>query len=98
MKENAHPFEFSHIIGAHNGSLNSQYNLFEQDKYDVDSQAAFSELNQNGVTSLWGKLNGAADLTWIDKRDNTVHFLRNKERPLWFATANKGRTLIWAPR
>lgn len=96
VKENAHPFEFSHIIGAHNGSLNSQYSLFEQDKYDVDSQAAFSELNKNGVTSLWGKLNGAAALTWIDKRDNTVHFLRNKERPLWFATANKGRTLIWA--
>ncbi|WP_236489813.1 hypothetical protein, partial [Escherichia coli] len=62
----------------------------------MDSQAAFSELNQNGVASLWGKLNGAAALTWIDKTDNTVNFLRNKERPLWFTTANKGRTLVWA--
>lgn len=96
IQENAHPFEFPNIIGAHNGSLLSQSALFEQEKYAVDSQAAFSELNQNGVASLWGKLNGAAALTWIDKTDNTVNFLRNKERPLWFTTANKGRTLVWA--
>lgn len=96
VQENAHPFEFSKVIGAHNGSLFSQYNLFEQDKYAVDSQAAFSELNQNGVASLWGKLNGAAALAWIDKEDKTINFLRNKERPLWYTTANKGRTLIWA--
>lgn len=96
IQENAHPFEFSNIIGAHNGSLISQYSLFEQEKYAVDSQALYSELNQNGVSSLWGKLNGAAALTWIDKRTNTVNFLRNKERPLWFTTTNKGKTLIWA--
>ena len=95
-QENAHPFEFENVVGAHNGSLFSTYNLFEHSKYAVDSQAAYSELNQNGVASLWGKLNGAAALTWIDKTDNTLHFLRNDERPLFFSTANKGKTLLWA--
>ena len=96
IKENAHPFEFEHIVGAHNGSLNSTTGLHEQTKYAVDSQAAFSELNENGVATLWGKLNGAAALSWIDKRDNTINFLRNDERPLWIATINKGKTLVWA--
>lgn len=96
VQENAHPFEFDNIVGAHNGSLFSVYNLHEHSKYPVDSQAAFSELNVNGVESLWGKLNGAAALTWIDKTDNTLHFLRNDERPLFFSTANKGKTLLWA--
>lgn len=96
VKENAHPFEFSKVVGAHNGSLTSVYNLHEHSKYPVDSQAAYSEMNENGVASLWGKLNGAAALTWINKEDQTLHFLRNDERPLWFTTLNKGRTLIWA--
>lgn len=95
-QENAHPFEFNNIVGAHNGSLLTTSTLHEHSKYSVDSQAAFSELNENGVDSLWGKLNGAAALTWIDKTDNTLHFLRNDERPLYFTTANKGKTLLWA--
>lgn len=96
IQQNAHPFEFDNLIGAHNGSLISTYTLHDQAKYQVDSQCAFSEMNENGVESLWGKLNGAAALTWIDKRDQTINFLRNDDRPLWFTTLNKGKTLIWA--
>lgn len=96
IKENAHPFEFDNIIGVHNGSLSSHYDFHEGSKFTVDSQALYSELNHSDVATMWGKTNGAAALVWLDKRDNTVNFLRNKERPLWFTTLNKGATLIWA--
>lgn len=96
IPENSHPFEFEHLIGAHNGSLVSQYQLHNQAQYAVDSQALYSEFNENGAAEGWGKVNGAAALTWIDKRDNSVNFLRNKDRPLFFTFLNKGETIIWA--
>jgi hypothetical protein len=94
--ENAHPFEFENVIGAHNGTLYSYYNMHNAKDYSVDSQALYSELNENGVESMWGKVNGAAALTWIDKKTNTINLLRNKERPLYYVYANKGKTLLWA--
>jgi len=94
--QNAHPFEFEHIMGVHNGTLTSYYNMHNSKDYQVDSQALYSELNENGVISMWGKLNGAAALAWIDKRNNTLNFLRNKERKLYYAFANKGKTVVWA--
>lgn len=96
IKENAHPFEFDKIIGVHNGSLYSTYKLHDHTKYDVDSQALYAELNQNGVDEMYAKLDGAAALVWIDKETNQVNFLRNKERPLFYSYANEGRTLLWA--
>lgn len=95
-KENAHPFEFDNIIGVHNGSLYSTYNLHEHSKYAVDSEALYSELNHNGVDSMYGKLDGTAALVWLDKQTNQINFLRNKERPLFYCYANAGRTLLWA--
>jgi hypothetical protein len=93
--ENAHPFEFDNIIGAHNGSLyKGTWEKFG--KYNVDSQALYSEMDNKGVEALWKQLQGAAALTWIDKRDKTLHFLRNSQRPLFYATMNGGKTLIWA--
>lgn len=94
--ENAHPFEFSKLVGAHNGSLTYYTNMFEHEKYSVDSQALYSDINENGVDTTWGKMNGAAALTWIDTENLHINFLRNKERPLFYCYGNKGRTLIWA--
>lgn len=95
--QNAHPFEFEHIIGAHNGSLQGGWKSFHNGaQAAVDSEALYSEMNENGVDTLWGKLQGAAALTWIDKRDKTLNFLRNSQRPLFYVTANKGKTLLWA--
>lgn len=98
VPENAHPFEFEHLIGAHNGSLYSGWktSLHDGANQVVDSAALYSELNQNGVEELWGKLNGPAALTWIDKRNGSINFLRNRDRPLWWTTANKETTLVWA--
>lgn len=98
IKENSHPFEFDNIIGAHNGSLNYGWKTSMHDSLQrvVDSEALYSQMNHSDAKTTWPKVNGAAALTWLDKRDNTLHFLRNKERPLFFTTLNKGTTLIWA--
>lgn len=95
--QNAHPFEFEHIIGAHNGSLYASWKkLHNAAECTVDSQALYSEMNENGVEALWSKLEGPAALTWLDKRDHTIHLLRNAARPLFYVTANNGGTLLWA--
>lgn len=98
VKENAHPFEFDNVIGAHNGSLLSGWKSAFHDSFNrvVDSEALYSEMNHTDAATTWPKVNGAAALTWMDKRDNTLHFLRNDQRPLFFTTLNKGETLIWA--
>lgn len=98
VDENAHPFEFQNVIGAHNGSLAWGWKTSFHDSLNrvVDSEAIYSEVNHSDAATMWPKLKGAAALTWLDKRDNSLHFLRNKERPLFFTTANKGETIIWA--
>lgn len=94
--DNAHPFEFDKLVGAHNGSLTYYTNMFEHEKYSVDSQALYSDINHNGIDTTWGKMSGAAALTWVDTENLQINFLRNKERPLFYCFGNKGRTLIWA--
>lgn len=94
--ENAHPFEFDNIIGAHNGTLRTYANMHDSAKYKVDSQALFSNINEHGIAETWKKMDGAAALTWIDKRDRSIHLVRNTERTLYYTTSNNGATLLWA--
>lgn len=97
-KENAHPFEFSNVVGAHNGTLDHWCvkNLHHNEKFDTDSEAIFAHINEYGIHEAVKQMQGAWALTWYDRRDNTLNMLRNKERPLFY-TYNKDRsTLMWA--
>lgn len=97
---NAHPFVFGHIIGAHNGTLDVEsWKALEEivgDKFDVDSQAIFAAIAKVGIEEVAPKLQGAWALTWIDLKDNTINFLRNKERPFWIAFNEDRDHLFWA--
>lgn len=93
---NAHPFEIGNIIGAHNGTLISQYNLKDGSQFDVDSEAIFNHINSEGIVDLARKCNGAFALTWYDKSTRTMNFLRNDERTLYFALSEDGKTIFWA--
>lgn len=95
-KVNAHPFEFTHIIGAHNGTLRSVYQLDDHQMFDVDSENLYYHMNKHGVEDTIRKANGAYALTWYDKRDKTVNFLRNNERTLFYAFSTDRKTLFWA--
>ena len=94
--ENAHPFKFGDIIGAHNGSLDSWDELENGKEFEVDSKAIYNHINLKGIKDLWSKLDGAAALTWWDAKNRTFNFIRNEKRPLYFATSNSGKCIMWA--
>lgn len=96
VKDNAHPFEFGNIIGAHNGTLNSWHNLLDGDKFKVDSQAVFYHMSEEDPDDLWSKLNGAAALVWMNKAEKSINFLRNSQRDLCYTTTVDGKTFLWA--
>lgn len=106
---NAHPFEFDHIIGAHNGTLSAttfaKLNHKLGEKYEVDSQAIFACIAKFGIAetvamfqeSVEGKqCPDAWALVWFDLKENTLNFLRNKERPFWYAYTKEFDRMFWA--
>ena len=97
---NAHPFQYDHIVGAHNGTLekSSWDKLDEMSgvKTDVDSMAIFAAIAKCGIEAVVPELQGAWALTWIDLKEGTLNFLRNKERPLWYAYSEDFKKVFWA--
>lgn len=91
---NAHPFEHGHIIGAHNGSIRDRTLLEDHTSFAVDSDNVFYHMALNGLADTIKKLDGAFVLTWYDKDEKTLNFIRNDERPLTFARTSEG--VIWA--
>lgn len=96
VAENAHPFTYGNIIGAHNGTLNRWNNLLDGSKFDVDSKAIFNHIAEEDVADLWSKLDGAAALVWMNKEEKTVNFLRNSKRELYYTTSTDGKCFFWA--
>lgn len=95
---NAHPFNFPNVVGAHNGTLDHSCvkNLHNHMLYGTDSEALYSEINENGIDEALSKVSGAWALTFFDKKERTFNILRNTERPLVYAY-NKERTVMyWA--
>lgn len=95
-KKNAHPFEFDNVVGAHNGSLRGYAKLPGFGKFDVDSEVLYDGINEWGVSSTLAHVTGAYALTFWDKEDKTMNFIRNSERPLFIAEVNNGTAIVWA--
>lgn len=93
---NAHPFEFKNIIGSHNGTLRNQALLDDHKQFDVDSENLYYHMDKHGLDDTLMKTHGAFALTWWDKRDNTINFIRNTERTLFYVKSESGETLFWA--
>lgn len=97
---NAHPYEFDHIVGAHNGTLDkSSWDALEaalDEKYEVDSMAIIAAIAKLGIEATVPLLQGAWALVWIDRSKSTLNFLRNKERPFWYAYTKNFDHLLWA--
>lgn len=97
-EENAHPFQFKNVMGAHNGTLDKWIirDLHNGGKYGTDSEAIFATINEYGLAETMKLLSGAWALTWFDKRNSTLNFLRNDKRPLHYCYSADRCTLIWA--
>lgn len=97
-EDNAHPFKFAHVMGAHNGTLDtwSLKRLADYEKYGTDSEAIFASINNIGAKATLELISGAWALVWFDSDDNTINFLRNTNRPLHYCYSQDRSTLIWA--
>lgn len=98
---NAHPFEFDHIVGMHNGTLSPEGIRFLEEIEDgkdhpVDSWKLYNAIEKVGVEEMYKNTSGAMALTWFDKEEGAQYFLRNSQRPL-YGLHNKGETqFYWA--
>lgn len=95
---NAHPFAFSNVVGAHNGTLDksSIRKMHDYDKFGTDSEAIYANIDMFGIEDTVGKLSGAWALTWFNSTENSINFLRNDKRPLFYTYSEDRCTLLWA--
>ena len=94
--EGAHPFTFGPIIGAHNGTLKDWKNLSGFYEHSVDSKAIFQNIYEYGIEHTWSNFTGAAALSWWNEKEKTLNFARNNDRPLFMASLDKRKAIIWA--
>lgn len=95
-KKNAHPFDFDTLVGVHNGTLNNKHNLLDSRDFQVDSENLYHHMEQKGLDNLLDTMRGAWSLVWWDKVNETLNFLRNDQRPMWFLWSTDGEILLWA--
>lgn len=104
---NSHPFEVDHIIGAHNGTLmhssTSDLEKALDEDFPVDSLALITAMARLGVKTAIemcrdgsDSTTGAWSLVWYDKKEDSINFLRNKHRPMWYAFTKDFKTILWA--
>lgn len=93
---NAHPFAIGKITGVHNGTLTNQSLLPDHRKFAVDSENIMYSIDKEGIDATIGNLLGAYCLVWINQEDNTINFIRNKERPLFLTISEDQNTLFYA--
>lgn len=95
---NAHPFEFEEqgIIGVHNGTLTNYSHLDGYSYSKVDSEVLYEHLSLNGPEETFNQIGGAWACVWWDDKAETLNFIRNDKRPLWFCWSENRRKLFWA--
>ena len=97
--ENAHPFEFDNVVGAHNGtvSMHSLKNFHGYRDFDVDSQIIYSHLSHTqNIEDVWKDADGALALTWWDKITKSLKIIRNSQRPLSIIYTKDNKGVLWA--
>lgn len=94
--KSAHPFDFDNIVGAHNGTLKYRTKLLDHQLFKVDSESLFYHIENKGLKDALDNTDGAWALTWWNREEETMNFLRNKERPLWLVESKDKKQLFWA--
>lgn len=94
----SHPHSFKNITGVHNGTLDKVDGNRVRDE-DSDSFSFYKHANEVGFKRAHARIQGAFAFVYIDHHDRTLNFIRNAQRPLWFAKIDwgkKSQTLVWA--
>lgn len=82
--DNIHPHRSDHIILMHNGTM-SHVGGESVPQGKSDSKMIAKYLVSHSPQEFVDNSYGAYCLIWIDMNKQTMNFLRNSERPLWFA-------------
>lgn len=89
--ENAHPYQYGNIIGAHNGVLSNYKEVgkkFSIKKTTVDSQMIFKVLSQTKDDNNLGLFDGAKNVLFT-KGDNKLYMYR-RDNPLYYVKTEDG--------
>ena len=95
---NAHPFHVGHIVGCHNGTINTGlHKLPDAVEGETDSEQIFRALAEGmTIDEIVDALHGAKALTWWDSKKKTFNLFRNKERPLYLGKNAAGNSIAYA--
>ncbi len=100
--ENVHPHRIENIILMHNGTM-SHVGGKAVPQGKSDSKEIAKYLVDHPIEEFVDNSYGAYCLTWVDLKKQTINFIRNGERPLWFceekSTQMEGSTtdaFFWA--
>ena len=94
--KNAHPFDFTTLVGVHNGTLTSKWKLKDQQDFTVDSENLYHHIDKMGLKDALENMAGAWALVWWDKINESINFLRNDQRPLFWAMTDDKKFMYWA--
>lgn len=92
----AHPFQIGDITLVHNGTVHNHRMLPNGHKFDVDSEAICDAINDIGIEEVVKKIDGAFTFIWHDRRNGSMNFIRNEERPLAFGKVKDKNTILMA--
>ncbi len=88
--QNAHPFDKTHLIGVHNGTVPNN-----PERDSTDSEKLYESISSLGVGPALKKAeSGAYALIWFDKGTGLINIIRNRDRPLHFARTYSSKILI----
>lgn len=96
---NVHPHHFpGQLSGVHNGTLRKVRNQYLTGDQS-DSNAFYKHVTEVGFKEALKQVDGAYAMVYVDYTTGTLNFIRNSQRPLFFALVswgNAGRTAYWA--
>lgn len=95
---NAHPFDVAEgqLVGSHNGTIGNHTKLPNHELFGTDSELCLNMIYDNGPKDTVAQLEGAWAFVWYDKRNNTLNFLRNKDRPFFMYKEKGNKVMFWA--
>jgi hypothetical protein len=99
ISDNAHPFEFENLVGAHNGTVSkwSMKDFQGYKEFDIDSKIIYSHLSHTqNIEDVWKDADGALALSWWDKSKKQLNLIRNDQRPLFFCYSKDNKQVFWA--
>lgn len=97
---NAHPFSSGPITLVHNGTVNNWRSLFAgrreeiDEGVEVDSHGIACAFNHIGVEETLRKIDGGFSLVWYNSEEDSLNFVRNGEKPMFFAPVEDDKQTI----